>query len=139
MGTNLHGKDAALAISSDGVTYVDVGGVMDITVNVSNELAEVTDKDSNGHKEYISGLDDATVDLSIRWEEDDAGQADLLAAFFAKTIRYYRVRPETTATATEYLCQGFVSEHSTEMPTDDAISVSATIQVSGGLTATPQA
>jgi TP901-1 family phage major tail protein len=139
MGTNIHGKDAELAISSDGgSTYNTVAGVVDITINFSDELADVSDKDSSGHKEYIPGFDDVTVDVSLRWEEDDTYFADLEAAAIDKLVRNWQIRPQTDVGSIEYTGAGYISSFSVEMPNDDAVQASATIQITGGLTSSAQ-
>lgn len=138
MGTNIHGKGASLAISTDGTTYNTVGGVVDVSISFSDDLAEVTDKDSAGHKQYISGHDDATVEVSARYEEDDTYQADVLTAAVDKTVRYFRIRPTTGSGKLQYIGQGFVSEMSVDAPNEDVVGLSFTIQVSGGLAKSAQ-
>lgn len=80
MGTPVQGRISKVELSFDGGTsYNNLAGCRDISLNTSVDEIESTDHDSTS-REYIPNFLDATMDLTINWEEDDTVQAALLAA-----------------------------------------------------------
>ena len=78
MGTPVAGRVSKVHISTDGgTTYNNLAGVKEASLNTTIDELEATDHDST-NREYIPNFLDATMDLTLNWEEDDAIQAALL-------------------------------------------------------------
>ena len=87
-----HGKDGALQISADGVTYTTIGSTDDFSIDPTNDIAEAKPQlaesvtRARGHSSWS---------LSATYTKDpaDAGQDILKTAFASDTPYYFRVRP----------------------------------------------
>lgn len=125
------GRLSRLEVSTDDITYVDVGNLVSATMNMNIDELECTVHQDNGARTYIPGHHDATVDGSLRWDQDDAGQTLVRGAVFTKTELFYRFRIETGAGRVEYKGTGFATSFSPSTDLDDTANIDFTIRMSG--------
>ena len=126
------GRLSRLEVSTDGGTvYNDVGNLVSATMNLNVDALECTVHQDNGARTFVPGHHDATIDGSLRWEQDDTGQAAIRASAFAKTTLDYRFRIETGSGRVEYTGQGFATSYSPSTDLDDTANIDFTIQMSG--------
>lgn len=123
--------------SAVGVTpMIELGGIVDVTMNLNVDELECTSHDSNGAREYIPNHHDVTLDISARWMEDDAAQAALLTSVFAKTTFdvVFRMQtdpdPVNPPTYVEFVGTAFATTFSPAGPLDDTGSLDITLRCS---------
>lgn len=117
------GRLSRAEISVDnGVTYKNLGGLVDATLNFNIDELECTTHDSNGVREYIPNHQDATADFTMRWDETDPGQVDLLNSIFPSPtsikIRFYL---EAVSGRTRFEADAFATSWAPSGPLDDKI------------------
>jgi predicted secreted protein len=125
------GRYAALQVSTDGVTYVTFGKIVDVTLNLNVDELECTSHDSAGAREYIPNHHDVTMDVGARWEDGDPGQELVLAAAFAKTSLYFKFTMQTLAGKKLFAGTCFATSLNPSGPLDDTGSMDTTLRCSG--------
>jgi hypothetical protein len=129
------GYNGVFFVSPDGgTTWVAVGELRNVTLNMKVDALDATSHSSGGHKSRIPGLDewDATVEaLNIF---SDAGQAAIMAALTAKTRIKFRFDPAGTSTGKPRREGfGFFSSLSEKQPTAELESSDLNITGDGEL------
>jgi hypothetical protein len=125
------GRYAKLQLSDDaGVSYSDLGGIVDVTLNINIDELECTSHDSNGVREYIPNHSDFTLDVSARWLDGDAGQDIVLDAVDAKTTFLFKFTMETGAGKDVWLGSAFATTATPAGPLDDTGSLDITLRCS---------
>jgi predicted secreted protein len=132
------GRLATLWVNSAlGVTpMIQLGGIVDITMNLNVDELECTSHDSNGAREYIPNHHDVTLDISARWMEDDAAQSNLLTSVFDKTSFDFVFRMQTDDVFgtppiySEFAGTAFATTFSPAGPLDDTGSLDITLRCS---------
>lgn len=111
----------------------EVGGIVDITMNLNVDELECTSHDSNGAREYIPNHHDVTLDVSCRWNEADTAQGYMLDAVFAKTSFdfVFRMKDDHTTPLKEFKGTAFATTFSPSGPLDDTGSLDVTLRCSG--------
>ena len=139
MGTNIAGRISKVAID-DGGGFVDIGGLMDATLNGAIAELDSTSKDDGQYRTFIVGHRDATLDLSLHWEEDDAGQIKLKENAFAATTAsaIFRFRMEEATGKQEFSVTGFVTGFNPTSPLDEVADLDVTVRLSGDFSPTAQ-
>lgn len=66
-------------------TWDLVANIKDLTLNLDKDETDVTTRSSEGFKEFVDGLIDASVDFSMLWDDADSDFTAIRTAFFAKT------------------------------------------------------
>jgi len=97
---------------------------------MTRDFIDVTSLDSTGgFREFITGFrDGGTVSLTMNFTRDTYDR--MLADFEDDDPHYYEIiLPDVDETTVEFC--GFVTELPLEIPTDDKITASVTIKVSG--------
>lgn len=126
------GRISTLEVSTDGGTSYDpVGKLVDATLNLNVDELECTTHDSAGAREYLPNHHDATLDGTLRWDQDDVGQGVILDKAFDKTLAKYRFRIETGTGRLEFVADGFATTYSPGTPLDDTTNIDFTIRLSG--------
>lgn len=129
-----------MAVQNGDKILVNKGGTI-INATVSSDLSvtwdmiDITTKDSNQSKEYLSGEDDATV--SIEGNYDDVateGFAEMFTLGTGRTAVTIIFGLQDTGKAA-YQFQALLSDLSLNGPKNDASTWSATIQKTGPVTA----
>ena len=127
------GRYAKLEVSDDGVTFVNVGGGVDLNLDINIDELEVTDHDSNGIREYIPNHSDATIGVSGRWLDGDPGQRIIMLATTTKARFSFRYYQDVDPGSGKFYWSGlaFATSAGAAGPLDDAGSLDLTLRCSG--------
>lgn len=130
-----HGKGAYFALtSSTGGTINASSGVDDSSLERAVETAEVTTY-GDDDKVYLSGLRDATIPFSGHFASTYAKKFDPMLGHSTGTT--FTWGPEGNSTGRrKYTGKAIITELSYEVPVDDKVSMSGSLQVSGPITST---
>ena len=129
--TSIPGRLAKLQLSADGTTFVNFGGIVDITLNINVDELETTTHDSNGSREYIPNHSDFGLDASGLWEDGDPGQEVFLNALDAKQTLHFVFTMETRNGAKQWEGTCFGTNANPSGPLDDAAAMDVTFRCSG--------
>lgn len=127
------GRIGRVQLSTDnGATYINVGGLVDGTLNINVDELEVTTHDSGGSREYLPNFRDETLDLTLRWDETDAGQDALLNANFPTTTTFkVRFLMQQQAGRKQFDADAFLTTGTVAQPLDDTASFDVSMRLSG--------
>jgi hypothetical protein len=134
----IQGRLSKVAVGADNVTYNDITGIIDATLNL--ELAEITTTthDDGAFESYITGRKNGTIDLSVRWDDAATYQDTIKDAFFNGTTLYWRFRMDEATGLDQFVALGFVTSLTPSGPNDDAAGMDATIRLTGTITRSQQ-
>jgi predicted secreted protein len=141
MGTPQAGRISDLDIETTvgGGTYTALGGLQDANLKVAKAEIDVSDKDSGGWDEFIPGQGSATIDGSLVYEEDDAGQALLITSILASDVRSVRFRMwGVDPGQDQWVCNGFITSADLSSPNKEALGFSFSIRLTGKPTKSTQ-
>lgn len=134
------GDVSFLELSDDGgSTWTRLGNEQTMTVNENRDEIEVTDKDSQGFREYLASYKDLTIDVEGYLNPDDSGQAILIDHVLNDTSIQARWAFVEGTGEDQYEAPVFHTDHSRDNTFDDAGSFSATLRVKEKPTVTTQA
>ena len=121
----------------NGATYIAIGGLVDATLNGNVDELETTTHDSDGSREYIPNFHDETMDLTMRWDEEDPGQASLISSTFP-TPTSFKVRfiMQQQSGKRRFDADAFITSFSPAQPLDDTASFDLSLRLSGTVATT---
>jgi len=135
----IHGKKSVFKIDDVGGSLQDISAFCEeVSLSRDIETAETTTFGDDA-KEYITGLSDATVSLSGKFDSGTASAIDpILSGVLgsASTVSWaYRVNSaSTSATNPEYQGEGILTSYEVSGTVGDAVTFSAEIQCTGAIT-----
>lgn len=116
-----------------GTPSVVVGGQSGATINRSMNVIETTDKTSNGWVTKIGGTKEWSVELEAFMVIGDAGFTALNTAFKNRA----EVDVEVAVAGITFAGKALISDFPIELPQDDAVTFSITLEGTGELLETP--
>ena len=129
MGKYKKGIDFLIGITVDGQKKV-LGGQRACTLNRSSDTIDVTNKDSEGWQENLSGLKNWGIDTDGLIVENNEAYDHLEECFMeSKEVDVYL----TTPMGKKYTGKAIITDFPLEAPYDDAATYSVTITGSGKL------
>lgn len=132
---DVKGRDETLAVSTDGSSYTDVGGLVDVSYSGSADTIDVTDNDSAGWKEHLDGEKSVSISITANWDEADTGLGMILTAFSGGSTLYVRHRPRGDGSGyKEFIGSGTITSFEESQSHDGKAEVSAEWQLSGAPT-----
>ena len=135
----VHGKSSYFEIDNVGGTPTDISAFCEeVSMSRDIETAEVTTFGDDA-KEYITGLTDATISLSGKFDAGNASAIDpILSGILgsASTVSWaYRISDAAVGTTNpEYQGEGIVTSYEVSGTVGDAVTFSAEIQCTGAIT-----
>lgn len=132
------GRAGKLAVSAAGVTYTDVGDITNIEYNESHETEDKTTFDSAGYKESGYGETQATLSVTFRRDESDAGQDIIRTSNEAKSAIYYRVRMYENSGANQKTFQGKINGLSNTNARNEVVEQKLDVESTGTITSNTQ-
>ena len=135
----IHGKKSLFKIDNSGGTLTDISAYCEeVSLSRDIETAEVTTFGDNA-KEYITGLSDATVSLSGKFDSVNASAVDpVLTGILGQdaTVSWaYRVSSSSvSSTNPEYQGEGILTSYEVSGGVGDAVTFSAELQCTGAIT-----
>ena len=129
----VNGVSFILQTSPDGgVTYHTVAGAKKAILARKTNAIDTTTKDDNGDKSVLAGLREWTVNFDQLWVSADAGQLDIQAAQAAGTSLQIKLQYGTGSDT--YVGKCYVTDISEDMPDNEAVTYTGTLQGTGPLT-----
>jgi predicted secreted protein len=134
----IHGKKSVFKIDNAAGTLTDISAFCEeVSLPRSIETAETTTF-GNDAKTYITGLTDATVSLSGKFDAGSASAVDAVLSGIlgsASTVSWaYRVNSASvSSTNPEYQGEGIVTSYEVTGSVGDAVTFSAELQCSGAI------
>jgi len=135
----VHGKSSLFKVDNSGGSLVDLSAFCeDVSLSRDIETAEVTTFGDSA-KEYITGLSDATISISGKFDADGASSVDSVLSGIlgqAATVTY-NYRPNSaaiSATNPEYQGEAILTSYEVAGSVGDAVTFSAELQCSGAIT-----
>lgn len=135
----VHGKKSVFKIDNSAGTLTDISAFCEeVSLSRDIETAETTTF-GNDAKTYITGLTDATVSVSGKFDAGTASAVDpVLSGILgsASTVSWvYRANSaSTSSTNPEYQGEGIVTSYEVSSAVGDAVTFSAEIQCTGAIT-----
>ena len=133
-----HGKNAVLKLDNSSGSLVDLSAYLDeISMPRSIETGETTTYGTSA-KTYITGLSDATISLSGKFDSTaDAHFSGILSALLAGTIDSvsFEYGKEGSASGrVKYSGEALLTSYEVSSPVADVVTFSAELQVTGAVT-----
>jgi hypothetical protein len=122
------------AAFNDGGGYDEIGKIVDGSLELESAEVTITNHDSGLWEEFLQGRSNATMTLSCRYDETDAGQEAALAAWTAQTAGTCRFRMGGAAGTKQYSASAFVKSAPLNAPNDDAADLQLTFRLTGAIT-----
>ena len=135
MPTYRHGKNAVFKVDNSGGTLTDISSALtDVSLPRSIETAETTTFGvTGGAKTYITGLNDATLSVSGRFDATvDAHLAGILGQ--DATVSFEYGPAGSTAGYVKFTGEAIMTKYDLSSPVGDVVSFSADFQVTGQIT-----
>lgn len=130
--SKIAGRLGRLAVSKDGgQNFYDVDCVVDMSLSASMAELDVTCHKSGQYREYIAGRKEATIEVSMHWDEEDVGAGIIADCFFSGTPLMARYRPDEGTDKDEFVANCIVTSYNATSPNDDVADLEATLRVSG--------
>lgn len=134
LGDKVSGASVLLTVEKEGA-FIPVGGQTGATINRNSETIDVTNKVSEGYKEYVAGWKDWSVDSDAFVTLGDEGQACLEEAFAEGTavVVELRIGSDSNAKGVTYKGNALITSMSTDLSQDNAVTYSLSLQGTGKL------
>lgn len=114
-------------------TWTKVAGQKGATLNRSSETIEITSKDSVGFKDFEYGFKEWSIEADGLLVDADTGYGKLETAFMAGAKLKVQIK---SVTGEIYDGLVLITDLPIEMPYDDMVTFSVTLQGAGALTKT---
>lgn len=138
LGNKVSGASVILNLVGDSDKLTPIGGQTGATINRSAETVDVTNKVSEGYKEYVATWKDWSIDCDAFVTLGDEGQTQLETAFADGSAVNVSIRigDDSNAKGITYTGSALITSLSTSLGMDDAVSYSLSLQGTGALTRT---
>lgn len=145
----ISGSNLVLSVDLDGTSpysYTAVGGSTTCTLNINQETIDVTNKQSQGNKEFINGARSWTLDCEAYFTDGTSDSADIPVGGATADSGWYPVLESgdkihvkfanTTGQtgAREYTGEGYITSISINAGVSEWATYSVSIQGTGALT-----
>lgn len=142
MARPIPGKLSRLYVSTDGETWLRVGGRTDLTLNINRGEIDASHMDSGSWSDYLPGRRDWSIDGTVRYIEEDEGQAALIDQAFAvedeEALLKVRFMLREDPGQTEFTGDVFVTSESISASDEASADMSITLRGTGPLTKAEQ-
>ena len=129
-----HGKKFGISVNAVDLKSAAAKASLKIKV----DTGDVSNAGGNGHKEYVEGMDDATLDLSGPADFGAGLQDATMFACIGNGPTTWKVKPDNnaanSATNPEYQQAAILSDYSIDFDTGSPVSFSAAAQRTGATT-----
>lgn len=122
------GKHAGVFIDSNLVAEIN-----DATFTINGEVVDISSFDSDGWRERLLNLRDATIAISGFYASDDTtGQNVLRTAILTQAlVEDVKVLADVTEATSGFICDALVETFEISAAVEGAVTVSITLQSSG--------
>lgn len=135
MARKISGAEVLLKVKQDE-ELIAVAGQQGMTVNLSADTMDVTDKTSGGWKTFMSGLKEWSIDQDVFYTVGDASNKLLLDAFINGDTVVVDViaGKEEEEGAVHFTGDAYITDFPFEFALDNAASVSMSLSGASALT-----
>jgi predicted secreted protein len=114
--------------SGGGGTWVEMGNVTDVTLNLERGEADVTTRSNNGWRATVGTLKDGSVEFEMIWDTTDAGFTAIKNAYFSDgTIGLTILDGDISSIGSQGLRGDFaITNLSRSEPLEEAVKASVT-------------
>ena len=127
-----NGVSFILQTSPDGgTTWHTIAGAKKATLTRKSNAIDTTTKDDNGDKSMQAGAREWSIAFDQLWVSGDAGQLDIQAAQAAGTSLQAKV--QYNGSGNTYVGTCYVTDIAEDMPDNEAVTFTGTLQGSGPL------
>lgn len=127
------GKDILLSIwDTAGSTLLAIAGQQGLTINRDKDTFEVTSKDSDGWKQFLSGMKEWSIDNDGIYVRDHNSHKQLKEIFDGDEPVLIKVTNQKTETDM-FGGLAILSSYPIEAPYDDAVTYTASLTGTGAL------
>lgn len=130
-----HGKNAVFKVDNSGGTLTDISAYCDeVSLPRSIETAETTTFGvTGGSKTYVTGLNDATISVSGKF--DSTVDAHLVGILGQEASVSFEYGPEgSTSTRIKFTGEAILTSYEVGSPVGDVVTFSAEFQCTGPIT-----
>jgi len=130
----INGTIFLLKIGADGAE-VAVPDQTEGSISFSMETRDITTKDSSGYRELLESTRSATISVSGLVDDDGAGGAgaDLFAVLDGRSTTHVIFGLDGATDDYHYECDAFVTSLEISAGTEDNVTYSATLEVTGSI------
>lgn len=130
----INGTIFLLKIGADG-SEVAVPDQTEGSISFSMETRDITTKDSSGYRELLESTRSATISISGLVDDDGAGGAgaDLFAVLDGRSTTHVIFGLDAASDDYHYECDAFVTSLEISAGTEDNVTYSATLEVTGSI------
>ena len=125
------GRNAKVALSDTDSSYTEIAKISGATLSITDDVADETNNDSAGYKEGKLSDQQLTLDVDFFYNSADAGQLELINAKNAKTVKFFRFRPEASSGEQEWRFQALITDLTLETSTSDVQASSFSVESTG--------
>lgn len=114
-----------------GSGYDNLGGIVDVSLNGNVDELECTDHDSDGIREFLPNHLDFTMDMTLRWDEDEPRQIDLLYTLVPSPSTFLvHFFLENATGRVRFEADAFITNYSPSGPLDDTAGLDVSLRLS---------
>lgn len=135
---DLPARNSMVYASAAGSVYTAVGGVKDISFDLTGAADETTDHDSGAFKEFMAGRGELKMTFNANYDEADAGQGIVRTAAFGRSTCYFKFRAAVGGGYKESYANGVVTGFKPSAGNDGPVALAVDVQLSGVPTDTAQ-
>lgn len=136
MARKIAGAEVLLKVKQGEGTLIPVAGQQGMTVNLSADTMDVTDKTSDGWKTYMPGLKEWSIDQDVFYTVGDASNKLLLDAYLngETVVVDVLAGKESEAGAIHFTGEAYITSFPFDFSLDNAASVSMSLSGASALT-----
>lgn len=114
-----------------GSGFNNLGGIVDVTLNGNVDELECTDHDSDGIREFVPNHLDFTMDMTLRWDEDEPQQIELLNTLIPSPTTFsLQFFLENVTGRRRFEADAFITSYSPSGPLDDTAGLDVSLRLS---------
>jgi len=133
------GRNGKIAISTAGVTYYDLGKVVDGSLDISSDVADATTNDSGGWKEGEYADAQGALSVTMKYDSSNTGQKALIDEMCTNRAKvYFRFRPAEAAGELQWIFLATLDSVGVSMSTGDVEELSISGASSGAVACSAQ-
>lgn len=133
------GRNARLHVSTNGTTWVLVGGCEDIDFDGSKAQHDSTAREDGAYKTSLDGHKEGTISASGRFDDTDQGQQMIEAAFSGDTALWARWRTREATGKPERIAKVGVDSWKETGPIEGVTGFSCSLKTRGSFAFSAQA
>mgnify|MGYP001175745469 CR=1 FL=1 len=135
------GLNAKLYYGTSAGSYTEMTNVRDLSLSMETAEADVTTRASDGWRQSVATLKDASLEFEMLWDTADGGFSAMESSFNNGTAVFFRITDGDQTTSgtqgldSEMMVVGFSRNESLEEAITVSVTAKPTVKTTGGGTA----